>query len=240
MPAIRRVLCSLLPLLPMALGAAACTKNEQAVPPGPPPLPPLPAAETLIPKSPAAPASADPASTSKEASALPAAAAPAAGAAPVAPLAAHASAADGIRGNLNLADNLKSKAKDGTTLFLVARMALDGGAVGPVLAVQRYTIGSWPLAFELTQNNVMITGMPFSGRAVLTARIDQDGDAMTKEIGDIEGVSQPITIPAQGVSVLLDKVRTEAAGAPSPPGMGQAGGNTDSVHGHASMPAGHP
>ena len=111
---------------------------------------------------------------------------------------------------------------------------MDGG-VGQVLAVQRYTVGSWPLAFELTQDNVMFAGMRLEGKVVLTARVDQDGDAMTKQAGDIEGTSPPVAVPAQGavpVELLLDTVRSQAVSAPSPAGM---------PPGHPPpLPAGHP
>ena len=70
-----------------------------------------------------------------------------------------------------------------------------------------------------------------AGGHALVLGVDQDGDAMTKQAGDVEGISAPVEVPASGVVVLLDKLRTEAAGAPSPPGMGGMGG---------AMPAGHP
>jgi hypothetical protein len=110
--------------------------------------------------------------------------------------------------------------------------------MGPPLAVQRYTVGAWPMPFELTQDNVMLSGTKLQGKVVLTARVDQDGDAMTKQVGDIEGVSAPVTVPAQGVELVLDQVRTQAAGGPSPTGMGGGGGGMPP--GHPSMPPGHP
>jgi hypothetical protein len=145
-----------------------------------------------------------------------------------------AAGAGNIRGTIRIADKLADKAQSGSTLFLVARTFVEGGgggSAGPVLAVQRYTTSTWPLSFELTQDNVMLAGMRLSGKVVLTARVDQDGDAMTKQAGDIEGTSPPITVPAQNVALVLDTVRTQAAGSPSPPGMGDSS---------SALPPGHP
>jgi len=136
-----------------------------------------------------------------------------------------------IRGSLNLTDSVKAKVPTGGTIFLIARALLPAGGPGPVLAAKRLTVGAWPQPFELSASDVMISGMSLSGKVVLGARVDQDGDAMTKQAGDVEGISAPVEVPASGVVVLLDKLRTEAAGAPSPPGMGGMGG---------SMPVGHP
>ncbi len=141
-----------------------------------------------------------------------------------------------VAGTITLADKLKDKAASGSAIFLVARSYFEGGASGPVLAVQRYTVGSWPLPFSLTQDNVMLAGMHLSGKVVLTARVDQDGDAMTKQVGDIEGTSPPISVPAQNVKLVLDTVRAQAAGAPSPPGLGESA----MPPGHPALPAEHP
>ncbi len=135
-----------------------------------------------------------------------------------------------IRGSLNLADSVKAKVPAGGTIFLIARGLSPTGGVGPVLAAKRLTVGAWPQPFELSASDVMLAGTSLQGKVVLGARVDQDGDAMTKQAGDVEGISTPVEVPASGVVVLLDKLRTESAGAPSPPGMGMGG----------SLPAGHP
>lgn len=73
-------------------------------------------------------------------------------------------------------------------------------------------------------------GLSLRGQVVLSARIDGDEDAMTKQPGDIEGM-QVLTVPATTVELRLDKVRTEAAGSPSPPGLGAGmGGGMGDVH----------
>ena len=145
-----------------------------------------------------------------------------------------------ISGSLNLADNVKAKVPAGGTIFLIARALSPTGGPGPVLAAKRLTVGAWPQQFELSANDVMITGTSLSGKVVLGARVDQDGDAMTKQVGDVEGISTPVDVPATGVVVLLDKLRTETAGAPSPPNMGGMGGGMPAGHPPTELPAGHP
>lgn len=145
-----------------------------------------------------------------------------------------------LKGNLALSDKVKDKVKPGTTIFLVARTAFEGGATGPVLAVKKLTTGAWPQPFELSQGDVMMAGMNLSGKVVLTARIDQDGDAMTKMVGDVEGVSKPIDLPKGDVELVIDTVRTTAAGGPSPPNLGQPSGGMPPGHPPTEMPAGHP
>jgi hypothetical protein len=145
-----------------------------------------------------------------------------------------------IRGSLQLADNVKAKVPAGGTIFLIARAVLPTGGPGPVLAAKRLTVGAWPQPFELTADDVMIAGSSLKGKVVLGARVDQDGDAMTKQIGDVEGISPVVEVPANSVVVLLDKQRTEVGGAPSPPGMGGMGGQMPPGHPPTELPPGHP
>lgn len=143
-----------------------------------------------------------------------------------------------VAGTIKLSDKIKDKAPKEATLFLIAKTANEAGiGVGPPVAVQRYAAGTWPLPFELTQANVMLEGTQLRGKVVLSARVDQDGDAMTKQVGDLEGATKPIVIPAKGIELVLDTVRTQEAGAPSPPNMGGMGGGG---MGGGQMPAGHP
>ncbi len=65
-------------------------------------------------------------------------------------------------------------------LFVIARSA--GG--GPPLAVKRLPIGPFPLAFEIGPADVMMTGRSFSGPITLSARIDRDGNPLTRDAGD--------------------------------------------------------
>ncbi len=223
-------------LLCGVLGMAAqtgCSKKERSVPAGPAGLPPLAvrgntSAQPV--KNPhAMPADHPPIlqpnplpSTSATPAATPTAAAPSAG--------GPANVEGVLRGSLVLDPKLKDKAKPGAVIFLSARAAQNGAPAGPPLAVKRLTVSSWPLPFELSSADAMMPGLSLRGQVVLSARIDGDEDAMTKQPGDIEGM-QVLTVPATTVELRLDKVRTEAAGSPSPPGLGAGmGGGMGDVH----------
>jgi hypothetical protein len=85
-------------------------------------------------------------------------------------------------------------------LFVIARSA--GG--GPPLAVKRLPIGPFPLAFEIGPADVMIAGRPFAGPITLSARIDRDGNPLTRDPGDA-GATLPSAIEpgARDVELLL-------------------------------------
>lgn len=227
-----------------------CSKKERpaSVAANPGGLPPLANRQAGTPRETAHPMPADhpqflqpralPAEDPTKAAAAPAAA-------PAAPAAPGASNVEGaVRGSLVLDAKLKDKAKPGAVIFLSARGAQGGAPAGPPLAVKRLTVGAWPQPFELSAADAMMPGLTLRGQVVLSARIDQDEDAMTKQPGDIEG-SLVVTVPANTVELRLDKVRTEAAGGPSPPGLGagMGGGTGDNPHGamgtnpHAGMGA---
>ncbi len=148
------------------------------------------------------------------------------------PVPTHAAGGGSIRGGLAVSDKVKAKVQAGQTIFLVVRQHTPIG-VGPVLAAKRLTVGAWPQPFEITDSDVMISGMQLQGRVVVSARVDQDGDAMTKSVGDVEGASPPVDLPAAALQLTLDTVRTQEAGAPSPANLG--GG-----FGGGGMPPGHP
>jgi hypothetical protein len=59
------------------------------------------------------------------------------------------------------------------------------------------------MPFRLTAANVMVQGASFAGPVQITARVDRDGEAMTRSPGDIEGVLKS-QIPAHGLKIVLD------------------------------------
>lgn len=94
--------------------------------------------------------------------------------------AAPAPAADGSRsiaGTVRLPEGASPPA--GATLFIVAR--IQGSAErGPPLAVKRVQAPSFPFRFVLGPGDVMLPDMPFDGPFDVSARLDADGNAMTK------------------------------------------------------------
>ncbi len=107
-----------------------------------------------------------------------------------------------IRGRVELAPALREAAPAGAVLFVIARR--EGG--GPPLAVKRIDAPRFPVDFELTPADRMIQALPWQGPLVLTARLDRDGNASSREPGDLQGrAREPIAPGAEGVRVVLDQ-----------------------------------
>jgi hypothetical protein len=111
-----------------------------------------------------------------------------------------------VSGMLRLDDKVKSKVAEGDVLFLVARAVDAGGGPGPILAVKRLTAGKWPAQFQLDGRDAMMVGTKLSGKIIISARIDKDGDAITKNPGDVTGTTRAIDVPADKVVLTLDTV----------------------------------
>jgi len=125
------------------------------------------------------------------------------GAAPAAPSSASTSASP-IRGRIDVAPDLAGSAADGSILFLIARSGAATG--GPPLAVQRYQSPSFPLEFEIGPDQVMIPSMRFEGEISLTARLDSDGNAMTRLPGDLQGsLAGTVSPGTEGAVLTLDQ-----------------------------------
>lgn len=221
----------------LLLATAAGCKKERPVPPGPSGLPPLPEGAQARQQQPAA--------RPMHAPQDPAAGAMPAGHPPVlkgaseqqAPAAEAPDPNARLSGVIKLSDKLRAKLpKEGTPIFIMVRAAPAGGGRtgGPPLAATKLTAGQWPLRFEVTGADAMLPGVKLQGNVVVTARVDQDGDAMTKQKGDLEGASKPVSLPADKIELVLDTERTEDAGSPLPPGA-MGGGR-----GGGGLPPGHP
>ncbi len=88
-----------------------------------------------------------------------------------------------ITGEITLAPELAMARPDGAVLFVIARP--EGAQGGPPLAVLRIPSPDFPVAFSIGPENVMIPTMQFAGSISLSARLDADGNAMTRTPGDI-------------------------------------------------------
>ena len=110
-----------------------------------------------------------------------------------------------ITGTLKVNDKTKANVKDGGAVFLIAKKAdANGQPSGPPLAVEKvmYTPG---LKFSLSEANAMVAGTELSGDVIVTARYDQDSDAISKQPGDVTGTLK-VKIPADNVELVLDTV----------------------------------
>jgi hypothetical protein len=103
-----------------------------------------------------------------------------------------------IRGTLRLAEG--ATPAGGSVLFVIARPA----AGGPPLAVKRLQAGPFPLEFEIGPADAMIAGQPFAGPIALSARVDADGDPLTREAQDLVAQSaEPLAPGARDVELVL-------------------------------------
>jgi cytochrome c-type biogenesis protein CcmH len=125
---------------------------------------------------------------------------PAAGA-PAAP-----SASAKISGKITLDPKLQANVDSNAALFIIARPA--GGAAGPPLAVRKIEKPVFPLSYSIGQENVMMQGTLFAGKINISVRLDKDGNAMTREAGNVLGDyrQNPVDVGSQSVDIVLDQV----------------------------------
>jgi len=112
---------------------------------------------------------------------------------------------------------------------LVARRVSETpGVRGGLVAVKRFTASSFPIEFSLGAADMMFQNGVFEGDLTLAARIDKDGDPMTRKKGDVFGTVDRVKVGATGVEVKLDHLQKEDESLGGAPPMG------------GGMPSGHP
>jgi cytochrome c-type biogenesis protein CcmH len=111
-----------------------------------------------------------------------------------------------ITGKITVDSKLKDKVNNKAALFIIARSAEGGG--GPPLAVRKVERPAFPLSYSLGAENVMMQGRPFSGKVTITVRLDKDGNAMTREAGNLTGEykKNPVEVGSKNVDIVLDQV----------------------------------
>jgi hypothetical protein len=95
-----------------------------------------------------------------------------------------------ISGTITLAPGLEKSVKAGQTLFISARRDAGDGKRGMMLAAKKVVLKgpqAFPLKYTMTGRDVMMQGTILAGQVRVHARIDQDGDAISKQPGDVTG-----------------------------------------------------
>ena len=111
-----------------------------------------------------------------------------------------------VKGVIKIHMKAAARAKAGIPIFIVVKRAdASGQPTGTALAVDKLTWNNGELAFELTEAQAMVGGTELTGDVVVTARYDQDSDALTKEPGDIVGTAN-VKLPADNVQIWLDTI----------------------------------
>lgn len=115
------------------------------------------------------------------------------------PAAALAEAAElpSIAGTLRVASEVGTPPPG--VLFVIVRVA--GREGGPPLAVRQFT-AELPTDFRISEADAMIPGTPFVGDLDVIARLDQDGNAFSRQPGDLEGRVGPVQAGAS-VEIVL-------------------------------------
>ena len=112
-----------------------------------------------------------------------------------------------VRGEIRVHPKARDRVVAGGTVFILIKHADDNGQpVGIPIAVDKL---EWAegLQFELTEEDVLIATPENKtwGDVIVTARYDQDSDAISKEPGDVVGKLR-VRAPAEGVMLLLDEI----------------------------------
>lgn len=131
---------------------------------------------------------------------------------------AQPSGGEPISGTLSVDPALKDQIGDTDVLFIMAR-TLENGQPGrfPV-AVKRVQItkDQLPLQFELSAANTMMPGTPFKGPFSVSARLDKDGDPITKQNDDLYAFSEDAAENGTSdIKLVLKKMPNAPASQPS-------------------------
>jgi hypothetical protein len=112
-----------------------------------------------------------------------------------------------LQGTLKLSPKVAGRVKPTGAIFLVVKRAgADGKPTGTPLAVEKLTWAAGDaLPFELSEANAMAAGTELVGDVVITARYDQDSDAISKQTGDVTGEIRA-KVPAAKLVLTLDTV----------------------------------
>jgi hypothetical protein len=109
-----------------------------------------------------------------------------------------------ITGTITISPKTAARAKVGTPLFVIVKQAdAAGKPVGTPLAVDKLSWDGNPISYDVTEGQAMVNGTQMTGDVVVTARIDQDGDAISKQPGDIVGEVR-VKVPASNANITLD------------------------------------
>ena len=109
---------------------------------------------------------------------------------------------------IHISEDMKNAVRQGSVMFVMARQVSPDGGRGMAVAAKKVPVGStdqFPMKFRLSSADVMMQGAAFAGKMRIEARIDQDGDAISKQPGDVTGQTNGlIEVGQQDVEFYLD------------------------------------
>ena len=111
-----------------------------------------------------------------------------------------------LAGTIALSDSLKGDVKAGAVLFIIVRRDEGEGKRGMMIAAKKLPVPNadiFPLQYIVTGRDVMMAGTKLFGPVKVEARIDNDGDALSKNPGDIVGGPIGVTTGAKDANFEL-------------------------------------
>jgi cytochrome c-type biogenesis protein CcmH len=108
-----------------------------------------------------------------------------------------------ITGKISVDPKLQQKLAGKAVLFIIAR---PGGG-GPPVAVKKIDNPVFPLTYSLGAENAMVQGTALTGQLTLSARLDTDGNPMTRDSGSLMGEHKtPVEAGSKNVDFVMDQV----------------------------------
>ncbi len=105
-----------------------------------------------------------------------------------------------VSGTITLADG--AAVPPGATLFIYARR--DDSGRGPPAAAQKHAGVTLPFTFSLSEGDMVMGGSGWPEQVWIQARLDADGNAMTREDADVaSAVIGPVQSGSEGLEVSL-------------------------------------
>lgn len=135
---------------------------------------------------------------------------PAGGMPPGHPPAGGAAPAGGgtLAGTIDLDARMKAKVKAGSVLFIIVRQDAGQGQRGMLLAAKKVPVTGadmFPLKYTVGPADVMMQGTQLAGNVRVEARVDQDGDAISKAPGDVVGaLDKAVKVGDEGLDFTLN------------------------------------
>lgn len=109
-----------------------------------------------------------------------------------------------IAGHVNIDPQLASRVSPSAVLFVIVRR--PEGPPRPI-AVKRIDSPTFPVAFRITNDDVMVQGSELRGMVNVLARLDRDGQAGPAQPGDLEGQfdKNPTLVGSTDVEITINK-----------------------------------
>jgi hypothetical protein len=109
-------------------------------------------------------------------------------------------------GSLELGGEQQKRDFTGFSIYVIVR---SFNLQGPPIAATRLKTGKFPIKFRVDTNDLMMGVPPATGvKLMVEARMDRDGDPITKEKGDVWGITiDPIALGTKNVRIVLNQDR---------------------------------